>query len=768
MATYNPKLQGVEGVASASPEGFIRANQMQAGVVKSIFDTGSQLYQEYQEGGVRDAGEAAAALQEEFLDKNVRAEVAAKELSNLKNTQTLFAADATPAQDNAALDSYVSTAQRLKAASEQGMSPDEYTERVAALTRKAIRQFPGMADTLRQTIAQASGLPGADRFAAQHYVRETFGRQKSEGVDKSAIEMRDAEVKEVAANSNVPVGEVYKMYGSPEYLELRKSAYEARGYKLAAETARNQADARIGVSTKESLAAVHSMGAAAAAQSAADFLVFQNANKPLFDKLSQAVQSGTIDSADTNLVELEMLAQQGSAIVAKNFRDARASLNDKLALGKMSQADYDSGLKVIKSQEDLAIENFDPKFIRATAKILANHREKSLQEKTQLMSASTEYIKLFGTSPMITAYIGGDDRTREDLRKQAPEMAAAIDKHLPVLTGLNQGNPSRVDAIRFFDLGTTLADSAANPDPTPVTNALPGASPEVQKEQRKARVQAVTQEGIQILNDYRKNPRDLSQGEANTLATALNNGMAYNAAVDKLANGWETLTEIFKKVPEEDQVKIKASLGQQYSKAADKVNKATQTLDAKYSTKLQVGVRSDGSVGIAPPLELFTNSGSPWGSTATGRSAQKLPDLGVLAQYEVLRYKDIKPGKEAEVERYAKAATEWENTQKRRANSMVLSEVVTTGGNRSTIGGKIAQALNARTPIAPFFDGLPAVQQGDALGSSPNPSIQIQGLDIGDRLSPDNIKELINSPQIEPKTRAKLQAILNDMEKGGK
>lgn len=714
MATYSPKLQGVEGVATASPAAAMEAERMRGEITSSIFAAADKAYNEYKIDYVKSTAEEVSNLQDEFLDRNQRAEAAKEGLATLDQNKSggFFALDSSGGNQKV-LDEYMTTAARLKRAADNGMSPDEYTERVASLTKKAIRAYPGMADVIRQQIGEASGLPGADRFAARRYVQETFGGGgRDKGGDKMGGKVLEDEIKTIAAHSNVPVTEIYKIVGTPEYTAIRNAAYESRSYELAAKAANDRAAATTGASTQDSLQAAHAMGVGASLTSANEFLKFRTTNAPLFAKLEGAVQSGKLDDINTTLVELDVISTQGTAVIAKNFRAADEQLRQRRALGQISPADYTAAQEILKGQREAALESFDPKYIRTTAKILSAHKDKTLKDQMEIVRASVDFIKLFGSSELISAYYGGDENTRETIRKQSPALGKVLDDHLPILKGMQTTTVNPITPLVYASVGDAVADAKATPEATPERPLPPGASSVEQQAQRKARVESTIIEGQELLRKYQKEPKGLvTRQGANTLATALNNGMQYNAAVEKLEEGSEALTEMFQKIPDEDKLPIKASLAQQAVRAAEIVNQATQQAEAKHNVKLQIGVRSNGSVGVVPPMDLFESISVSRGRSLSGSPAQVLPDLGVFAKYGELRYKVIKTGKEEEVARYAKAATEWEASQRRRANTMVLAEVVATGANKKTVGDKIAATLNQKAPMQPFFSDLPVAAQ---------------------------------------------------------
>lgn len=727
VTSYSPKLQGVGDVASASPSAGMEAERMRAATISSIFNTATDLYNQYQEGGVKDAAEAARKERSDFFTSNEEAMKASEELAALEKTKMggflepgkvrLGEKSYIEPGKQEVLDNYLVTAARLKHASEQGMSPKEYTTRVRDLTRQAIAAFPAMADTIRAEVARASGLPGADDFAAQHYVERVFGgRGGSDGDSKSEARLVEEEVKRIAdAVKVVTPADLFSIRGTPEYEQFKQSAQSIWRNQAIAQQSQEAAQANLAVSKPQVMQAAGNLTNTAVASSLGDFQVYSEKNKDLFRKIEAKIASRDPAALDTASAELDIIGQQGALIISNRFSEVTKYLGQELSAGRIGQADYDSAVAVMKAQKDRVSEVFGPNNIKNTVKVLVAHRDKGLDVSMKIASNLADWAKILLPPGVLNNYTSGDKEMMKQIETQYPGLGKILRNANPELWGLPSHMASPVAVAEMGIIGDANRDAQASPDATPRVQT----SPDREQELNKARVETVAAEAaLKIEQLHRNKSGSVTRQEANTLFTALNNSITTNSPVDKLEEGHETLQRIFTQLPPEHQSVIKYSLAQNGTAASSAVIQTTNALDKKYNTKLQIGVRSNGSVGVVPPMELFEDR-----KAISARSSiavvPKTADFGVFSKYGELRYKQIKPGKEDEVARYVKAATEWEASQRRRANSMVLAEVTTMGTDRKTVGDKVARSLNARTPVPAFYTDVPAAVS-EQLGAEGN------------------------------------------------
>lgn len=224
--------------AMASPASLQRAAEMEAGAARSKAEAlGTAI------GAIGTAFETktfmdmrqlqvdSEALANEFLTSGKAAEVAGKTLPVLEDVIS-FDENVGPLrnEDFAVINNMKSEANRLRSALEGGMSNVQYEARVSDLTRKYLARYPGMSDKIRQVVSAATGLPGADRWAASQYVQDRFSPQKSENSD--AMIKKDIDFI-VANKPDFSYEELYTMRanGDPRYYQVLNQAKERAGVK---------------------------------------------------------------------------------------------------------------------------------------------------------------------------------------------------------------------------------------------------------------------------------------------------------------------------------------------------------------------------------------------------------------------------------------------------------------------------------------------------------------------------------------------------------
>lgn len=723
------------GLAAADPSASVRAIELRGKMLEGVIGLAGEGYKQYRNYELEKIRQEAEELPREALRRGEEAQQAQKTLSLfspiiagqqdiVRQTEEQLAAEGlSPTQQKerlaaiGELSNYVSTAERLKAASEQGMSPSEYTMRVRSLTKKAIEKFPGLAPEIRQQIGRTTGLEYADDFAARSYVERMFSPKTEKAADATSRK-RDFEV--INKNLAIPMQDVEKAYGTPEYDKQLKRAYEIEGLEQVAKQSRTQADAIAGRSGPETVLALNALGNAAAAQSTIDFAKYQQQNAELFARLTDKVNRGELDDINKTSTELQIISQQASSIIGKNFRSSEEQLDQKWASGLINKEDYEKGKTLLKNQKDRALEQFAPANMTQVAKILVAHKDKSLTDQQKILSASMEFVKLFGPSELIVSWYGSseDSDQRKDIKTKYPALAKVLTDMEPTLKTYGQSVSGMQEGSAKVEVARALSESKATPTPTPVNTPTP--IPGVTEEVKKASLQAVAAEGDMVLKKLQKNPtQGVTRQDANLIATILNNGVEYNQPVETIRNNYESVANIFKRFTPEDQNNVKAAVSSTINQNSNKVIGSTESINKMFGTTLQIGVRSDGTIGVVPPMNLVE-------SIAKQPVATRRADFGVFQKYEELKYRNVIPGKEEEFRKYAEAAKLWESTQRARANNMVLSKAIVTGESPSKIGAEIAGLLEAKREVPMFYSAMPVVpvpaapeQTGVSLGEQP-------------------------------------------------
>lgn len=709
------------GLAAADPSASVRAIELRGKMLEGVVGLAKKGYETYKEYEFEKIAQEAEALPREALGRGIAAGEAKEKLSlltpvvqgqqdivrgmseQLAGEGLSMAQQGERAMATQELRSYVSTAERLKAASEQGMSPDEYTMRVRALTRKAIEKFPGLAPEIRKEISSATGMQYADDYAARMYVQQMFSKDTGAKRDSKSQE-RDFSV--INKNLTIPMQDIEKMFGTPEYDSNLKKAYQIEGYGATATASKNLADAIAGKSGPEVILSLNAFGNAAAANSLIDFSKYQAQQPELFAKLEQKVNSGALSDANQTLAELQVISVEGSAIISKNFRSSEEMLDQKWASGNLNKDDYEKGKTLLKNQKDRALAQFAPENMKTVAQILVAHKDKSLADQQKIFATSIEFVKLFGPTELIQSWYGSadDSPNRKKIETDYPQLAVALRQMDPLLkqSGLV---PSGLGASTApIQIGQSIYNAKQDPNPTPV-NVTP--TPGITEDTKKASLQAVTVEGDITLKRLQQNPtQGVTKQDANLISTMLNNSVEYNQPVDVINNNYKQVNGIFNRFASEDQDRVKSSVASTITQNSGKVIASTAQIDNMFGTQLKIGVRPNGTIGVIPPMDMLRSVQLESPYAINGGPTQR-PNFGVFGNYSELKNKSVIPGKEEEFRKYVEASKLWESTQRARANNMVLSKAIVTGEDPAKIGSEIAGLLEAKREVPLFYSSVP-------------------------------------------------------------
>ena len=708
------------GLAAADPSASVRAIQLRGQMLEGVVGLAKKGYETYKEYEFEKISQEAEALPREALRRGIEASEAQANLKLLgpvvqgqqgivRGMEEQLAGEGLSMEQQAErakatqeLSSYVSTAQRLKAASEQGMSPSEYTMRVRALTKNAIEKFPGLAPEIRKEIGSATGMQYADDFAARMYVQQMFSKDTGAKRDSKSQE-RDFSV--INKNLTIPMQDIEKMFGTPEYDSNLKKAYQIEGYGATATASKNLADAIAGKSGPEVILSLNAFGNAAAANSLIDFSKYQAQQPELFAKLEQKVNSGALNDANQTLAELQVISVEGSAIISKNFRSSEEMLDNKYANSLLSKDDYEKGKTLLKNQKDRALAQFSPENMKTVAQILVAHKDKSLADQQKIFATSIEFVKLFGPTELIQSWYGSadDSPNRKKIETDYPQLAVALRQMDPLLKQSGLVPAGLGASTAPIQIGQSIYNAKQDPNPTPV-NVTP--TPGITEDTKKAALQAVTVEGDITLKRLQQNPtQGVTKQDANLISTMLNNSVEYNQPVDVINNNYKQVNGIFNRFASEDQDRVKSSVASTITQNSGKVIASTAQIDNMFGTQLKIGVRPNGTIGVIPPMDMLRSVQleSPY---AVGGVAQR-PNFGVFGNYAELKYKSVIPGKEEEFRKYVEASKLWESTQRARANNMVLSKAIVTGEDPAKIGSEIAGLLEAKREVPLFYSSVP-------------------------------------------------------------
>ena len=702
--------------ATADPSSMIRANQLKSSMLSQALGATEAGFKTYVGAELSAIEREAQNLPREALQKSEDAFAAKQQL--IKNNEGLqeeisFMGPRTTEEEVAfesRVGGYLERARTLKKASEGGMDPAQYTQRVAVLTKQAIAKFPGLANEIRQSIGKATGMPYADDTAAMSYVRRMMGEQGGGGEDKTSAKFIQQEIETVAAKTGNSPADIaaLRARGDPQFETLKNKAYE----RVALEQQVAQADLEVkagyqegGDRLKQALSLSLNVAGAEAAFNFAEWQTNPQ-NAQIFSRIEQSVKAGTLGVAGQNKAELDILQLQATTTINKSYKKAEDQLLAAYRLGTVSQTDFENNKKLIEEHKKRALGMFDGENLVGTAAILSNYRDKTIKEQTQQMELLTNTFAVFGDKTVAQRWFATlpDSRERRQIREDSPQLADILSQYEDAYKNSSALGASLLGSAPMLAVGQIVQEAASSPTPTPPIPISSTTSPATAK----AALEAVKETASEVWKQLRSdNTSILTPQQVNTLSTMLNNGVEYNQPIMDIRAGLRDEAELFAKLPAKQQSVVKAALSSTIEDKSRKVVQRLNDLDSLFETKLQIGVRSDGTIGAVPPMNLLR-------STVLSQGQMRRSDLyGVFNRYDVMKYRDIIPGKEEEFKRYERAAAEFEKTDMVAVNNMVLGRAVVNGEEAAAVGKDIATALNSRATLAGFFSNTPVATSTD-------------------------------------------------------
>lgn len=723
MAKYGANVTQTVNPSAPDPAAAARAAASNANIFTAAVKGGMEAYGMYKQKTMKDLQAEAEQASIDFLTSNQQAQDAGRMLAPVVEKARNMAVDINnlggsefdmevAESQRKQLEGVMAGAMRLKQAADAGMSPTEYMTRVQALTKRAIAQFPGLANDIRQTVMQSTGLPFADdATAAVKYTREIFGgagKGGGEG-DKNFDTLMREDAKLIIDQLAPQEGgdAIYAGLKSrdPKYVEMLGRAREASKAKIAAEqlSAARQAEEAQGIKDFRRINELTVQEAAA--KTYGEFAVFAQRHSATLGNIAKAYQTsnGNLSllgqSADIK-AQLEMLKVDYAGIIRRNFSAARQKHIDAKTQGRISTKDYEDGIKTINDQEKLYLDNFSEENALQTFTILANHRGKTIEEQARILTTNTQFMSLFGQNVLAQKYFGGTDRDRQEVRETDPRLAEVLDAHIkPTNAAANTIN--LLSSKGLLDVGNALKDGRENTNPTPAAS----------NDEMRLKTAAVTAEVKALLDRYNSDPNatPLSLQEQRLVMTMMSNMTAYGTPEKPLRENFVRYQENFKKLPPEHLEVFKNHAANLHVTAGASINGALADYD-KQGIKLTLGAMPSGRIGVVPPAEFFTNkpptiaqSGSRGWVSAEERGRYN----GYFSKYPDFKNIYVKQGMEEKLREYEAAAERFESKNVLVLNNMVLQRALLTGEAPKKAADEYSAAFSARQPIQPFFSSAP-------------------------------------------------------------
>jgi hypothetical protein len=294
----------------------------------------------------------------------------------------------------------------------------------------------------------------------------------------------------------------------------------------------------------------------------------------------------------------------------------------------------------------------------AIANVYKTYRDKSVLEKSQLVDLAIKQQSAMQNNPMVMAYWAGGE-ARENLKRTNNSFYEFMVGQEKELTGSIGG--LRNDIKAATDLANVQRVIVqAQQAPTAVATD-PVASPATTK----AAHQALNASATEVLKKT-----SLLPAEINIISAAFSTNVATGANSLTLANGYKKYGEQIAKLAEPDQAIIKSNVSNSVTGAVISINSLKQAIEAKYNTKLTLGVNDAGEISVLMPNQPTTLTNRP---LVTGGGFN------------------------------APAAQEFMRTAKPILNNMVFGTAMLTQKDAKVLGGEFATIINNNQRYDGFY-----------------------------------------------------------------
>jgi hypothetical protein len=571
--------------AMPNPERMANAIRMQGEATKSIISAAGQAYETKQFMDMRQLENDSDALLNMFTTSNMASEQASRLLPELDSMVAIEeSAGPMRPEDMDALDGLKAEAQRLKDAVQGGMSNVQYETRVSDLTRKYLARYPGMSDKIRQVVGAATGLAGADRWAATQFVRERFSPK---GDDGNKLLQKDFDM--VHNYTRVPYETINNLYQNDpaSYRALRDQAQE-RATLEAFNTA-----------TEQRLKGMQNQGALTVPELTNTSLGRLEGvlSTRLMDTFQMASSEGAfneyIEQVRTNKLNPDELVAASTAhttrmlrAVEEAHREVSREVLVKGAAMSMTKAQMDEVLGVLdrRLQDEQRLWGDKNSFV-AQAIVEKNFADATFDKKFKMMQVSMQLLQ-FVPAKTIEAYFTNP----EVLKSTNPNLYSKISESVRMADSARGNVLGSLDTnrrnIEFTVEQTGKTGEVAPPADMPVEDVK--AVDEAIGAQVDAAVNKVASGGT------------LTTVETNYLR-GLFTGSSPRGGNVTLTEGIENMREAYTSLNENDRAEVKAAASTGSVTAINNINSILSDIEKQYGVSLKLGVNDAGQIGVVNP-----------------------------------------------------------------------------------------------------------------------------------------------------------------------
>lgn len=676
---------------------------------------------------------------------------------------------------NAAKTQLIASAERLKTVREAGgFKQTEYFSRVRDLVDKYAAEFPEAKDEIRKVVGEATGLPGADLWAQQQFIRRMFTPQDTK-VESDAV-AKKAEEKELELVStytkNISPTDLLNIQrnSSSQWKILVKSALEQDAMVKDKNTIANQVARNVAVTDeqfKQQGDLLLRSADLAAGISTARF-VSQNFDK--FSNLENKLASGAFTDQD-QAEAANLFKQMEDTVVSAFARNAIEVENS--ANPNVSAAARQEVLARLKNREELVLKLLKTSSQSQTVeamKMFILAKDKNIERRVKLSNAWAQLTSAVGSDTTVRAALsvpeykdGKMTPEWENVQSKAPKLIPLLREYQlfiedsPLTFGGKAQNASA--------LSVALEDAASNPDSTAENKRIPskdiggaaqgvalfGASIVAQSRNSRLKSDKALQIGASLNND------------ANVVGTTLSNA-ALGHGLNIISQNEEDFKDFISKLDGENKERVSYSISNSYQKSLQSAKEGIDVISKKYGLKspLQLGFTPTGTLGLVPPPKEWLEPASK-----AKRAYISIPEN--IRKY----YKDptkyyggetmvFKPEFLEEATQWAKAIEEWENKYLPRVVGSLSARSVVEGKDKLNLARTISNEFKTPDVIKGFysFSNIPE----EVVSETPQ-QVEVNLKGIGKIANPSIAKltEIAKLPTTPPDVSRNIIAIIEDM-----
>lgn len=603
-----------------------------------------------------------------------------------------------------------------KVADAGGISRKQMLDRVDGLVRKYGAMYPSSLPEIRQIVAQATGIPGADLWAQQAFIKQVFTPpEKGTGDSGKSLEKakeydRNIILKYTPGISAEQVLALQEQ-DSPTYQSILRKAKEiddlekqTTAFDLSLKNKKIAADQDLQKFTRTAILPFANVYANTAVAK------YRQQNEKSFSVLAEIASSSQPPTPSQQAALTGVIAGYEAA-VARGYDEAAETLRKNIGefVSPEARANAFKELEEEKKMHLQALKSTDPAIQAQMAKTLIEASNRSVDEQSKIVQTIVSIAKEFGNPEAIrTALAKGQyesDGVTETgywktLREESPKLvpwlerlASAVDK-LPAA--------QRDQYIKTDPVLNAQKDAISSSNPTPVTDSGTHG----------AKTELVAQNAVSLVKGSFKTSRVLVQ-EAAQMSQALETDLAainsVGTCLSNTCNGYSlTLVDKnkaafggwFSKLSEGDKMPIQYAVSQTGTASLESARKGLADINAKYKTNIRLGVSpTTGQIQVVNPPEEWL---VPKGERVPIAANYLPPVLGKYMGGDGVRV--VKPEFVGKVRDMADAVSEFNKTYLPRILGAATAWSIVQGIPQPTMSNNIGWALMQDKPISGFFD----------------------------------------------------------------